>query len=396
MKENDFYYYKAKKAVELINSDSIMEQNQKLPDALSNPDFHNTMCLYFLQATDDIRNCTDEDMRFKLRNDRVETLGNYLSILNTAMNDLNNYYSQVDLEFTDDNNGEDMGNYIEDAEYIASFIRFKNKYHNDPIFKEVLEDIIDNAHNYGDDYMDLGPRKVMENLQDNIKDLRKLFPEENMSYQDATILYARLNIYLQEMIQNANILANASLGNTHSSNTNNHRALFINKTDLLKLFKDFHKTYLQSKKEISDDELTRFEDEFRHFESTLFPYKVRCKYTQSKKVGLTTRELENTLLDLMSYSYENLINYIQFLLDNKIKLPLSKNKLELYPMFFIDFDTDTINKAFSVENSDMMLDMDQMRKILLTTAEQEDIKESLIHLEPKEPKIPIDPLFRQK
>ena len=397
MKENNnFYYYKAKKAVNLVNSDSNEEHYKHLPNMLPGPDFHNSLGLYFLNATDEIRNCTDEELRFKLRNARVETLSNYLSIIKTTIEDLNNYYKQIYLEFTDDNNGEDLDTYLTDPNTISNFLKFQKKYRNNPLFKHQLSEIVCNAHNYGDRFMEYGAGNILEILQNNIQELRKSFPDENMSYQDAIILYAQLNIYIQEILLNGELIAHASLGRNQEPNLSVHHPIYIEKNELDKLIHTFENTYQELRKQYEEKDVKVLDEDFNYFISTLFPLKVRQEFSPTNKVGISSRELENMFLNIMTYTHENLTNFIQFLLDNKIKLPLSNNKMELFPLYLLHFDNDTIQKAFIIENEEKMVDMDKLRKLILTKAEQKEIKDSLIHLEPKNKEIPIDPFLMEK
>ena len=73
------------------------------------------------------------------------------------------------------------------------------------------------------------------------------------------------------------------------------------------------------------------------------------------------KNLNDQHFNLIRVTSNNMTNFIQFLLDKNIKLPLSSYKSELAPLHLLNYHNDTVNKAFVIENSHSMYDMNEMR-----------------------------------
>ena len=109
------------------------------------------------------------------------------------------------------------------------------------------------------------------------------------------------------------------------------------------------------------------------FKGKLYLLKQRYDNCPFDKIPIQTRELENTILmNIITFAPYLNVPFIKFLLDNNIRLPLSSYKCDLYPSYFIDFDNDTIQKAFIFELEDDMVNMDTFRKKVLSPEKLEE------------------------
>jgi len=122
------------------------------------------------------------------------------------------------------------------------------------------------------------------------------------------------------------------------------------------------------------------------FNSSITPLKHRIDKCPFDRVQIHSREWENTvLMSIITYLPFQLVPFIKFLLDQNIKVPLSSYKNFIYPPYFIDYDAETIDNAFMLENLGKMYNMDEVRKESLTPEELEEINKNLIHLESSKP-----------
>ena len=383
----DIIKHKIKTDQKLIRDYDTYEADYKLPKSLIEKSFHNNLFLGALLLEDELRNCTDIAKRKELKLDLIELNNNYAHIIGDAIGDIRRYYHTIAEEFAVENNGENLTDMVGEIEYAMQFEMMYRKYKDSDRFKYILTKMVADSHNANDFVAEYGIREYMISIQENIQQLQVAFPDFPMDYRDATIMYGRLNIYLQELLLISNTLGMIATHTEEDLPENAHRSLSINQKSFKQLLDKFDNTYDEVVDQLENNEqaLTT-KNAYSKFLSHVHQYKTRCDYTppigQATRFTMTTRELENVLIHLMQYCSYNMEHFVQFLLDNHIRLPLSEYKSCIIPAFLYEFDNSTIQKAFVVEGDSEMYDLDEMRKTTLSEDEYKEISKNLIHLEP--------------
>lgn len=387
---DDITKYKMKKSAELIINNDSDYADYHLPSNLVDKQFHNNIFLKQIILNHKIDKCPEDNHKTRklLKLDRMELNVNYSEVLQTALDDLKMQLTAIEEEFFDDNDGEHLMNCICDIDCAIMFEKLLQENKHTDKFKKVLEQIMVDAHNREETLYSEGIRKYLLETQENIENLMYAFPDYAKDYRDATILYGRLNMYIQEVICTAKDLSYKAIPQKHQYeiSKNSHKAVEISKKEFKKFLDACQSSHEQELSLIkSRKRQNTFNSLYNSFQSHMFQYKLRSNYSPTNTFIMSTRELENLLIKLIKYSTHNIQNFIQFLLNNNIQLPLSHYKSCVCPAFLMDFDNDTIQRAFIIEGQDKMYNMDEMRKDALTKKELAETNNRLIHLESKVP-----------
>ena len=231
---------------------------------------------------------------------------------------------------------------------------FFNNYRKSDVLNYILAKLLIESHEITDELLFSGARGPCETLLKNIQEFMDVYPT---SEDDAMLLYYALTVHLQEMFSSMWDL----IQNTTNID-NQHRCLHINKqrfNKFIELCERRHSKYVNQLKEQSNIDIDA--DKYDVFYQDAMQYRERQDYTNSDTFAITTRELEEMFYTIGTNTPYNMTNFIQFLLDNQIKLPLSHHRCELAPILLLNYHNDTVNNAFIVEDNDTMCDMDEIR-----------------------------------